>query len=250
MADEITFVQISDTHFLADDGEMRGVRPAHQLARVVARIAALPTPPHFCLHTGDIIQGGGTAVYAHLRRLLAPLQIPVLACLGNSDDRAAFRAGFLGGAGGDDRPYRQVHDIAGLRVIALDSLVPGALHGELGAEQLAWLAAILEQPDERGTIIALHHPPVLGGFPWLAANLLCDADALAAVLSGTKILGVLAGHCHAASAAHFGGTLAVTAPGVVFQITPGLAAMAITPESGFNICTVRDGALLVTPIMV
>ncbi len=200
MVDEITFVQLSDTHFLADDGEVLGVRPVAQLARVLARIVALPTPPRFVLHTGDLIHDSGVAGYAHLRRALAPLGLPLVAALGNHDARAAFREGFLGEAGGDERRYWQARDFDGLRVIALDSLMPGEIGGQLGREQLLWLANVLHQQAPHGVIVALHHPVALASFPYLADGLPHDAPALAAILAPhPPLLGVLAGHCHAPS---------------------------------------------------
>jgi Icc protein len=250
MADAFTFVQISDTHFLADDGEVMGVRPAAQLARVLERIAALPTPPRFALHTGDLCHDSGVAGYAYLRRALAPLGLPLVATLGNHDDRAAFRQGFLKEPDGDERHYYGVHDFDGLRLIALDSLIPGAIAGELGPEQLAWLAGVLATPAPGGTIVALHHPVALAGFSYLTDGLLCDAADFAATLAGRPLLGVLAGHCHAPSMTAFAGTTVVTAPAVSCQFAPDTAAAVISPASGFNLCEVRDGALLVTPIMV
>jgi Icc protein len=250
MADAITFVQISDTHFLADDGEVMGVRPVAQLARVLARIAVLPTPPRFVLHTGDLIHDSGVAGYAHLRQALAPLGVPLVTTLGNHDDRAAFRQGFLEELDSEERRYYGVHAFDGLRVIALDSLVPGAIGGALGAEQLAWLADTLATPAPRGTIIALHHPVALAGFTYLVDGLLRDAPTLAAALASHPILGVLAGHCHAPSTTAFAGTTVVTAPAVACQFAPDTPEAIISPASGFNLCEVRDGALLVTPIMV
>jgi len=250
MADEITFVQISDTHLLADDGEVMSVRPVAQLARVLARIAALPTPPRFVLHTGDLIHDSGVAGYAHLRRALAPLGLPLVATLGNHDDRAAFRQGFLKELDSDDRRYYGVHAFDGLRIIALDSLVPGAIGGEVGREQLAWLADTLAEPAPRGTIVALHHPVALAGFSYLADGLLRDASDLAAVLAPHPIIGVLAGHCHAPSATSFAGTTVVTAPAVACQFAPDTLDAVISPASGFNLCALRDGALLVTSVMV
>ena len=250
MAESLTFVQISDTHFLADDGEVMGVRPAPQLARVLTRIAALPTPPRFVLHTGDLIHDSGVAGYTYLRRALAPLGLPLVATLGNHDDRAAFRQGFLKEPDGDTHRYNGVHLFDGLRVIALDSLVPGEIGGELGQEQLSWLAETLATPASGDTIVALHHPVALAGFTYLTDGLLRDAPALAAALAPHPILGVLAGHCHAPSMTAFAGTTVVTAPSVACQFAPDTPDAVISPMSGFNLCEVRDGALLVTPIMV
>jgi Icc protein len=248
---EITFLQLSDTHILADDSELLGVQPAAQLQRVLDRIAGMAITPQFCLITGDLTHDSGEAGYQHLLQLLAPLTergIPLLVGLGNHDQRAPFRRGFLGEQTDDDRRYYHARSIGGLRIIVLDSLVPGAVHGELGQEQLAWLAAELRHNAPQGRLIALHHPVALTGMSWLADNLLRDADALEGVLRGHDIVGILTGHCHTPSAASFAGTLATTAPAVAFQFTPGTAQTTITGESGFNLCAIRHRKLLVTPI--
>lgn len=249
--EEMIFLQLSDTHILADECELLGVRPAAQLRRTLDRIAALAITPQFCLITGDLTHDSGEAGYQRLRQLLAPLTehgIPLLVGLGNHDQRAPFRRGFLDERGQDDRRYYYARSIGGLRVIMLDSLVPGAVHGELGQEQLAWLAAELRHNAPQGRLIALHHPVALTGVPWLADNLLRDAEAFEGVLRGHDIVGVLTGHCHTPSAASFAGAIATTAPAVAFQFTPGTARMTTTDASGFNLCAIRQRKLLVTPI--
>lgn len=256
MAEELTFLHLSDTHLLADEGELLGCSPAANLRRVLAGVAELPAAPRCCLISGDLAHDSGAAGYARLRTLLAPLDargIPILPALGNHDDRAAFRRGFLGQGTDDAAPYHYARDLGGLRLIVLDSLVPGAVAGRLGAAQLAWLADELGRGDARRTVVALHHPAAPTGIPWLDTDLLADADALRATLAGHPILGVLAGHCHAASATTFAGTIAATAPAVAFQFRPGISdndgGERIVAGSGFNLCTVRDGALIVNPIM-
>jgi 3',5'-cyclic AMP phosphodiesterase CpdA len=229
------------------------MNPTHSLRRVLDYIADLPITPRFCLLSGDLTQDGKVESYVRLRQLLAPLEardIPILACPGNHDARAAFRRGFLGLDADDDARLQQTVTIDGLRVILLDSLVPGTDYGELGAEQLAWLADELAQPAERGTLIVLHHPVKLAGMPWLDNDLLRDANALHDLLIDKPILGVLAGHCHAASTTTFAGTLTATVPAVVFQARVGVPRMEVVDASGFALCTVRANGLLVSPIMV
>ena len=46
----------------------------------------------------------------------------------------------------------------GLRIIALDTSVPGYHHGELTDAQLAWLADVLATPAPHGTLLALTPP--------------------------------------------------------------------------------------------
>lgn len=250
--DEITFLHLSDTHFLADDGDLLGMNPARSLRRVLDHLAALPLAPRFCLLSGDLSQNGDEASYAHLRDALAPLTargIPIHACPGNHDDRAALRRGFLGEPSDDGQLHRTVEQ-DGLRIILLDSLVPGADHGELGPAQLAWLTDELARQGDLRTLIVPHHPVALAGMSWLDADLLRDADALRDLPAGRPILGVLAGHCHAPSATVFAGTLAATAPAVAFAARVGVPRMDLLDVSGFALCTVRGDQLLVNPIMV
>ena len=253
MTDATTFLHLSDIHLLAGDEELLGHYPARNLRRVVAKVLELPVAPRCCLITGDLTQDGQVASYAHLRHQLAPLVargIPILAGLGNHDDRAAFRRGFLGEAAANDAPYYYAQQIAGLRVIMLDSLIPGEDEGKLGAAQLAWLADQLAETAPLGTVVALHHSPAPTGLAALGRLQLHDADALREVIAGHEVFGILAGHCHTASATYFAGTLASTAPAVAFQLAPGATTMTFAAGSGFNLCVVRDGQLLVNPVMV
>jgi Icc protein len=47
-------------------------------------------------------------------------------------------------------PMDRVHNIAGLRVIVLDTSVPGYHHGEISRAQLDWLATTLAEPAPFG----------------------------------------------------------------------------------------------------
>jgi 3',5'-cyclic AMP phosphodiesterase CpdA len=99
----------------------------------------------------------------------------------------------------------QVHDIDGLRVIALDSTVPGAHHGEVSGAQLDWLAEELATPAPHGTILAMHHPPVPSVLDLAVAVELREQWALAEVLEGSDVRGIIAGHLHYSTNATFAG---------------------------------------------
>ena len=99
-----------------------------------------------------------------------------------------------------------MHEVDGLRIVALDTSVPGYHHGELRPEQLAWLADVLATPAEHGTLLAMHHPPL--PLPMIrAAELieLHDQQALADVIAGTDVRGILAGHLHLSTWSTFAG---------------------------------------------
>ena len=50
-----------------------------------------------------------------------------------------------------------------LRLIALDTIIPGEPGGRLCEQRLAWLAARLAEQPERATLIMMHHPPFATG---------------------------------------------------------------------------------------
>jgi 3',5'-cyclic AMP phosphodiesterase CpdA len=124
--------------------------------------------------------------------------------MGNHDERAPFASGLFDSA--DDGFQDRVHEVDGLRIVALDTSVPGYHHGELRPEQLTWLAEVLATPAEHGTLLAMHHPPL--PLPMLrAAELieLHDQQALADVIAGTDVRGILAGHLHLSTWSTFAG---------------------------------------------
>src|SRR5258708_7594359 len=152
--------QISDMHVKAEGELLYGrIDTAGFLERAAAHVMALDPRPDVVLATGDLVEGGKPEEYALLRRLLAPLAMPVYLIPGNHDGRDALRAAFLDHAYLPQSGFLQ-YTLEGLpvRLIALDTLVPGKTHGELCAERLDWLEARLGEGD-RPTILFMHHPP-------------------------------------------------------------------------------------------
>src|SRR5262245_15494841 len=125
--------QISDLHIMPEGRLMSGrVDTAPFLERAVAHLLALHPLPAVVLATGELVDAGSLAEYARLRAILKPLPMPVYVVPGNHDARDALRAGFADHAHLQDGAFIQyaVEDHP-LRLIALDTLVPGAAHGEL-----------------------------------------------------------------------------------------------------------------------
>ena len=200
---------LSDPHLLADGARQYDrIDPEAGVARALERLAHVAPPPQALVFTGDLADRAEPAAYARLRELVEPaaaaMGAQVVWVMGNHDERAAYAAGLYDSH--DAGPQDRVHDVAGLRIVALDTSVPGYHHGEVSDEQLTWLTDVLATPAPHGTLLALHHPPI--PVPMLrAAEIieLLDQRRLADVLAGTDVRGILGGHFHFSSHATFAG---------------------------------------------
>ena len=141
MAEPITFLHLSDLHITPPGRLVHGIDPLPQVRRVLGRIRALDVEPAFVVVSGDLTDDGSAESYEVFREVLRQIgdgDTPVLLALGNHDDRATFRRVVLGQEDGEDeQPYCYGQTIDGLRVIVLDSVIPGATAGALGSAQLA-----------------------------------------------------------------------------------------------------------------
>jgi len=124
--------------------------------------------------------------------------------MGNHDEREPFTE-ILWREEPTMEPRDRVVMLGDARLIVLDSTVPGYHHGELTAAQLTWLAGELATPAPHGTLLALHHPPIPTPIELMGLIELDDQAALAAVIRGTDVRGVLAGHLHYSTFSTFGG---------------------------------------------
>lgn len=205
-------LQLSDTHLPR--------RPGPDADGVDAR-AALSRLLHDCRHltgielvvvSGDIADDGSPEGYEAARTLIsefaAPRRVGQVYCMGNHDERQAFAAvlgsGHLDAAGHDvgqlavsSDERAAVSDVSGVRVITLDSLLPGQTPGRISDDQLAWLRALLAEPSPRGSVVVLHHPLIALDRTGQRAAGLQNPEALSAALSGSDVQVVLCGHVHA-----------------------------------------------------
>lgn len=202
-------LHLSDTHLLGGD-RLLGDRydTAQHLRRTLAAAEATGVRPDAVVFTGDLTDLGEPEAYRALRAEVEPwaarLGAPVVWVAGNHDERPALRAELLDGEPSEE-PVTGVYDLGGLRLIALDSTVPGWHHGDLDAAQLSWLRAELAEPAPRGTILALHHPPLPSHIPFFDILELRDQRGLADAIAGTDVRAILAGHLHYSTSGTFAG---------------------------------------------
>ena len=223
---------ISDPHLLAGDARQYGVvDPEAGLRLALERLTRLDPVPQALVFTGDLADLAEPAAYARLRELVEPvaetLGATVVWVMGNHDERAPYARGLFGEDG--DGPQDRVHEVAGLRIVALDTSVPGYHHGDLTDEQLAWLTDVLATPAPNGTLLAMHHPPI--PVPMLpAAEIieLADQQRLADAITGTDVRGILGGHFHFSTYSTFAGVPVSVASATCYTSDPAPLARFVS----------------------
>lgn len=249
-------LHLSDTHLVEGGNLYGGVDSTATLQRLLGDVQASGVRPDALVFTGDLTDRGEAGAYDRLRALVEPvaeaLDARIIWAMGNHDDRANFRSRLL-----DQQPSTgtvdRVHDIDGLRVITLDSTVPGKHHGELLRDQLDWLAGVLATPAEFGTILAMHHPPVPTVLDLAVLVELLDQKALADVVRGTDVRSIIAGHLHYSTTATFAGIPVSVASATCYTQDLNVEPGAIRGRDGaqaFNLVHVYDDTVVhsVVPI--
>lgn len=202
-------VHVSDPHLLADGAALGGRYDVDAtLAQTLDAIRATDCDPAAVVITGDLADLGEPDAYRRLRAAVEPLGeelgCPIVWVAGNHDERPALREHLLDLAP-TQAPVTGVWNLAGLRLIALDTSVPGWHHGDLDRAQLEWLRGELASPAPHGTLLAMHHPPLPSHIPLFDILELRHQDELAEVLRGTDVRGILAGHLHYSAHGLFAG---------------------------------------------
>jgi 3',5'-cyclic-AMP phosphodiesterase len=212
-------VQISDIHI---GGNESGQDPVPRLEAVIESIRSLPNAPDAVLVSGDLTDHGTAEEYAIIAELLARFDLPLYVLPGNHDDRGRIRTAFdLPGEG--DEPIRYSVEVGDLRLVLLDSNVPGRDPGAFDEERLRWLDQELGREPERPTLLAVHHTPLTTGISeWDAINLEAgDREALGAVAARhPQLRAIVGGHLHRVAASALVGCPVISAPSTYLQVRP------------------------------
>jgi 3',5'-cyclic-AMP phosphodiesterase len=201
---------ISDTHLLSRGRPLYGtITGEENLKQALRQLENLVTRPEAIVFTGDLADLGEPDAYRRLRAIVEPaaesLGAEIIWVMGNHDERPEY-ANALFDAEPSLEPQDRVYDINGLRVISFDTSVPGYHHGAVTEAQLTWLANELATPAPHGTLLAVHHPPIPTPLLWAMEMLeLHGQDRLKAVLKGTDVRSIIAGHLHYSTHSTFAG---------------------------------------------
>jgi 3',5'-cyclic AMP phosphodiesterase CpdA len=245
-------VQISDVHLKTSGTMSPGVFPRDNLIAALGLLGEAGIRPDVFVLTGDLADQAEAACYDDLAELIAGAasasHATVIYLPGNHDGRETFRRHLLG-EDASSGPINQVKWRGGLRVIALDSTVPGEAFGELAEESLEFLRAEIASPAPEGTVVALHHPPIPSPIEPMSCLRLRQPERLADTIRGSDVRLVISGHNH-----HEGfGTLA----SVPVWVSPATAYRAdVTsrevfrgvPGGGFSLIDIDDAGPMVSVV--
>ena len=221
-----SFVQISDSH-------IGFAKPANPDARAtfreaVAMIRAMPQPPDFIIHTGDITQLSRDQEFDDADQILGEARTTAFHIPGEHDmldegGGKSFLARYGRGSAGDgwfSFDHRGVHFVG---LVNVKLLQPGGM-GRLGADQLAWLKADLAGRRDSTPIVVFAHMPlwtVYAGWGWGTD----DAGEALALLRRFGSVTVLNGHIHQVAQKVEGKVTFHTARSTAFpQPAPGAAS--------------------------
>jgi 3',5'-cyclic AMP phosphodiesterase CpdA len=158
---KITFLQISDSHVGFD-------KPANPnvigtLEEAIAKVKSLPTKPSFMIHTGDITHLSKPAEFDNAQGVISKVGLDVHYVPGEHDlldeDTKLYRERYgknAKGAGWYSFDAGGVHFVGLVNVVNLKA---GGL-GNLGEEQLKWLADDLKGKSAETPIVVFAHIPL------------------------------------------------------------------------------------------
>jgi 3',5'-cyclic-AMP phosphodiesterase len=214
--------QITDCH-VVERGELLADRvdTAAALHAAIDHLHAMTPRPDVVLATGDLVNDALPAQYEHLASIISRLEIPLHVVPGNHDDREALRGLFPDLPDGHDTDGRldQVIDHYPVRLVGLDTTVPGEHGGRVSERQMSWLDSMLASDPARPTLVFQHHPPFVTGIDWMDEVGLDGRELEASTIARHRnVLAVVCGHVHRPITAAFGGTVASCWPSTGTQV--------------------------------
>ena len=216
--------QLSDVHIKPEGRLAYGGRvdTTGHLAAAVRHLNGFVPLIDAVIITGDLTDRGRAEEYAVLRPLLDELRAPWFVIPGNHDDRENFFATFTNlGYFSDCDPFAH-YAIEGfpVRLIGLDTTVPGHPHGILCHKRLNWLEETLAAEPEKPTFLFQHHPPFETRIKHMDVQNLQNGEEQFKVLrKHPQVRHVACGHVHRACGTTLHGIGVTIAPNIAHAVT-------------------------------
>jgi 3',5'-cyclic-AMP phosphodiesterase len=215
--------QLTDLHVRPRGVAASRVSETNMLTERACRaVASLHPLPDVVIITGDLTECGLEAEYANLSAILArTLSMPVYVIPGNHDQRENLRQGLahLPGVIADPDFVQYAVEDFPVRLVMLDTLVPGAAHGDLSGARLEWLDRTLAAQPARPTLVGMHHPPFVTGIPHMDKIALRNPDAFRSVIARHRqVRRIVCGHHHRPIVGQCAHAIVSISPSVAHQV--------------------------------
>ncbi|MBA4163946.1 MAG: phosphodiesterase [Erythrobacter sp.] len=217
-----------------------------RLRITIERLLDQPNVPDMLMLTGDLTDRGDAASFARITGTLGACPFPVYPLVGNHDSREALLRAFPDCPNEDGFVHYAI-EIAGLRILCLDTFEPGRHGGAFCARRAAWLAGQLSAHRHTPTLIFMHHPPVVSGIDWMDPR--ADEDWIVnfgeAIAGHSQIKAIHCGHLHRPLQTSFRGIALGVSPSVAPAVSLDLRPVdAAVPDGRALITTEPPGYAL------
>lgn len=212
-------VQVTDPHLFNDpNSELLGINTQASFSQVLTEIQQQHYAYDLVLATGDLVQDSSDNGYLRFCENVKSLEKMVFWIPGNHDFQPKM-VEFLT----KENVNAGKHILLGehWQILLLDSQVQGVPHGQLEAEELAWLQAKLAAYPQRYTLVVLHHHLLSTGSRWLDQHNLRNPHELAGILAPfPRVKAILYGHIHQQVDSTWHGYHVMATPSTCIQFKP------------------------------
>ena len=163
---DFTFVQISDSHIGFNKAPNQDV--VGTLKATVAKINAMPQPPAFVLHTGDLTHLAKPEEFDTVAQIIKSIKTEAVLCVpGEHDFDADNNKGYLERFGKNTRnsgyysfDYKGTHFVGLVNVANAKSGSPSEGLGKIDNDQLDWLGKDLAGVADSTPVVVFAHVPL------------------------------------------------------------------------------------------
>ncbi|MDO3380884.1 3',5'-cyclic-AMP phosphodiesterase [Gilvimarinus algae] len=211
-------IQITDTHLGLLDGEtLLGLNTDQSLEDVLELIEHEQSAVAAVVCTGDVASTPEPACYRRFIDTMARyFDCPMGWLPGNHD-----LAGVMAAINHPGKPAHRTMEVGGWLLVLLDTSVPGFVHGDLSAPELAFLQTTLVANSQRPTLVMLHHQPVPVGSEWIDQYIVRNHEAFFAVVDEhPQVKAISWGHVHQLYERQRKGQLMLATPSTCVQFKP------------------------------
>tara|TARA_B100000929_G_scaffold30971_1_gene22604 strand:+ start:238 stop:1035 length:798 start_codon:yes stop_codon:yes gene_type:complete len=206
------------------------VDTSETLKKAVQLLNSLEPQPDVVLVTGDLTDDGTKEQYSLLLEMLSSLNAPLLPLPGNHDERSEFLNAFSSTLP-DEIPENHcsyVIDNFPVRLIALDTSLPGQHDALFSEDHELWLSTVLSQEKDKPTLIFTHFPPFETGINFMDLSGLKSADRLEKIIrNNPQVKLVVSGHLHRSIQTSFASTMISVCPSTGNQLK-----LDLNPKNG------------------